>query len=156
VVYPSKKTLEFCCAQHNSPYHTRIISKSSPSSINARNPCIRSPTYPALSSNIPHSIYTLPLRFLSIQEALQNRNNPLQRRQPRPQLTLHLLLIALAAKLRVKVFTIRTCAHRGAEDRLHHEGVVRFEGAAVRGAEGCRELFGGSGEVLGERYRGEV
>ena len=156
MVYPSKKSLELCCAQHNSPDHTRIISNSSPSSKIACNPCIRAPTYPALSSNIPHSIYTLPLRLLSIQEALQNRNNPFQRRQPRPQLTLHLLLIALAPKLRVKVFTIRTGAHRGAEDRLHHEGVVRFPCAAIRGAEGGRELLGGGGEVLGERYGGEV
>lgn len=98
----------------------------------------------------------LPLRLLPVQERLQNSNNPLQRCQPRLQLTLYLLLISLSPKLRIKILSIRTRRHRSAEDRLHHERMVGLEGVAVGGTEGGRHLFGGDGEVLSEGSGGEV
>ena len=103
---------------------------------------------PCVYSQICHNAYNLPLRLLPVQEPLENRNNFLQRRQPRPQLTLHPLLIALTRKLRIEVFAVRTRAHRSAEDRLHQERVVRLERTAVRGAERGRDLFGRVSEVL--------
>ena len=83
-----------------------------------------------------HPKTPLPFRILPLQKRLQNRNNLHQRTQPRLQLTLHLRLTPLCPQLRIKVLTVRTRAHRSAENRLHHEGMVRFERVAVGGAEG--------------------
>lgn len=94
-------------------------------------------------------IYTpdLPLRLLPLQKPLQHRNNFLQTSKPHPQLTHNLLLIL--AQLDIEILPVRTRAHRGAEDGLHHEGVVRFQRVAVGGAEGGGELVGAGCDVLG-------
>lgn len=124
------------------------------------NKCTPSCVKRSPSSSLPkisvQLLQHLPLRLLLLQERFQNSNNPPQRCQPRLQLTLHPLLIPLSPKLRIEILSIRTRRHRSAEDRLHHERMVGFEGVAVRGTEGGRQLFGGSGEVLGEGNSREV
>lgn len=122
--------------------------------------CSMSPTYapPCFSASTPiagvdyHtptlSVPTLPLRLLGVQKRLQDGNQLLERRQPSRQFGCDLLRVF--TELNVEILAVRTRTHRGAENRLHHEGVVRFERAAVRGPEGDAEFFGYVGEVLGE------
>lgn len=112
----------------------------------------RNLTNPLPARQFEHTIhipYHLPLRLLPVQKPLQNRNDPLQRSQPSLQLLLYPLFLPLPGKLSVEVLAVRTRAHRGAEDGLHHEAVMWFQSIAVRGAEGGREFFGGGGQILG-------
>lgn len=71
----------------------------------------------------------LPLRLLPVQESLKNRNILLQTRQPNLQLRSHFLRIS--TQLRIKVFSVWSRRHGGAEDGFNHEGVVWLEGGAV-------------------------
>jgi hypothetical protein len=90
----------------------------------------------------------LPLGLLPLQETLQDRNDLLQTCQPNPQLRSHLLHIC--TQLRIKVLTVRSRRHGGAENGLHHEGMVGLEGAAIGISEGGRELLTCGSDVLGE------
>lgn len=106
------------------------------------------------STETPLDFPPLPFRLLPPLKPLQNRHLPLQGLQPLPRRLVHLLVII--AQLRVKVLPVRRRGHGGAENGLHHEGMVGFQGAGVGGPEGGRELFGGVLEVRTDAEGGEV
>lgn len=124
---------------HNSCHHHISISSLFH---NASPPSIYTPFAPPFELN-------LPLRLLCLQKRLHNRNHLSQRLQPNLEFLLHFRRIF--PQLHIEILSVRDGAHRGAEDRFHHEGVVRFERRAIGGAEGDGELFGATwgGEVLG-------
>lgn len=101
-----------------------------------------------------HTYHPLPLRLLTPHKLLQNPHTLLQTHQPSIQLLIHPLLII--PQFGIKVFPVRRRAHRGAENRLDDEAVVRFERVAVGVAEGVGEFFGLVGEVVAEALGGEV
>ena len=98
--------------------------------------------------------FILPFSLLPRLELLQDRHLLLQRLQPLPRRRVHLR--GVVSQLSVKVLAVRRRGHGGAEDGLHHEGVVGFQRVAVGGAEGGGELVGGVLEVGADALRGEV
>ncbi len=106
----------------------------------------------------PHSALPIlppksPLRLLPLLEFLQNPHLPFQRIQP---LTHSRLRLRLIPHLGIKVLLVRRGGHGGAEDRFHHEGMMRFQGAGVGGAEGGGELGVGVLEGVTEGLGGEI
>jgi hypothetical protein len=113
----------------------------------------------ALSSYLPLQIsiiypLRLPLRLLPRQKPIENRNILFQALEPLLQLRLHFCVII--AQFLVKVLAVRRRAHRGAENRLHDERVVRLECVAVGIAERVGELFVRVRNVVAQRLCGEV
>jgi hypothetical protein len=102
----------------------------------------------------PIRVSHLPLRLLPSQELLQDSKVLLQATKPLLELSLDLRIVI--AELLVEVLPVWCCAHGGAEDGLHDEGVVRLEGVAVGIAEGVGELLVGVGDVVAEGLSGEV
>ena len=98
--------------------------------------------------------FPLPLRLLPPLELLQYRHLPLQRPQPLPRRLVHLR--GVVAQLGVEILPVRRGGHGGAEDGLHHEGVVGLQRAGVGGPEGGRELLGGGLQVRADAEGGEV
>jgi hypothetical protein len=102
----------------------------------------------------PIRVSHLPLGLLPGQELLQNSKVLLQTTKPLLQLTLDLRIVV--TELLVEVLPVWCCAHGGAEDGLHDEGVVGLEGVAVGIAEGVGEFLVRVGDVVAEGLGGEV
>lgn len=82
----------------------------------------------------------LPLGLLPGEELVQDGNILLQRSQPLLQLSLNLGLVV--SQLLVKVGTVWSSAHGGAENGLDDERVVGLEGVSVGVTEGLGKLDG--------------
>lgn len=96
----------------------------------------------------------LPLGFLACLEGLQDGHHLLQRRD----LLLHSRedLGLVISQLGIEVLAVRSRGHGGAEERLHHERVVRLEGATIGITEGVGQLLGRVVEVVAEGLSSEV
>ena len=99
-------------------------------------------------------VFPLPFRLLPPLKLLQYRHLLLQPFQPLARGGVH--LGGVVAQLRVEILAVRRGGHGGAEDGLHHEGVVGLQRAGVGGAEGGRELFGWVLQVRADAEGGEV
>lgn len=87
----------------------------------------------------------LPLRLSSIHKSLEDTNLFFQRDKPQSQLMLDLLQVR--SQLRIEILPIRRRRHGRAEDRFHHEVMIRFERRPVRVAKGRRQFFRLHGHV---------
>lgn len=96
----------------------------------------------------------LPFRLLSPLELLQYTHLLLQRLQPLPSLLLHLLLVV--SKFCKEILSVWGSGQCGAEDRLHHEGVVGFESVTVCVLEGDGEFVRGVLEIVLDGLRRKV
>lgn len=112
----------------------------------------RWPLGPLFTPQWPHTlsvqVYNLPLGLLAVKESLEDGKQLFQSGQPGSHLLQDFLLVL--TELDVEVLSVGAGTHSGAEDGLHHEGVVGFEGCAVGVSEGGGELFAGGCDVLGE------
>lgn len=111
-----------------------------------------------LSSSLPSSTGwiqgNLPFGLLSLQESLQHTHNLLQTSQPRPQLSIDLLLVI--TQLDVEVFSVRHSSHGSTEDGLDEERMMRLEGCAVCVSEGGGQLVRWRGQVVVKSQQGEL
>lgn len=100
------------------------------------------------------ALFHLPFRLFCSQKCLQNGNQLLQGGKPNLQFSSNLLLIV--SQLGVKILSVGGSGHGSAENRLHQEAVVGFEGAAIGVTERGGEFFGGFCNVLRDCNRCEV
>lgn len=96
----------------------------------------------------------LPLVLLFGQKGIQNADDPLERLDRISHLPLHKRLVV--TQLRVKVCSVRQCAHGHAHDRLDEHAMVLLQCIAVARSERGRELFVWLFEVDRQRLAGEI